>query len=319
MKKIQLKMLLILMLLITLVTTISNASYEDVTMTVVEEPTCTIKFGTNSTVERSVISKNLEEKEITFQLKVTNEETMLKPTGELMLVIDNSNSMTSEISNGVTREDVVIESAKTLITNILQDNEKLKVGIVSFSSDTATGGATAADAKLVSELTNNATDLLSKVSNIQYDGPLTNLDSAITLAPNYFSSEDNNKYIVVLTDGVPNIAIDNNKYFSEAVIEKTKTSLSALKNVADNVIIMLTGITEGDSIPGGSQAANKLTYNQIIQEVFGTEQSPKEGIDKFYYVTDSEVEKTITEDIYKDLLPISQSFSDIIVKDYFSK
>ena len=86
------KILLTLFLLITLIATISSAAYNDVTMTVVEEPTATINFGTKSTVERSVISKDLKNKEITLQLKVTNNEESSKPTGEVMLVIDNSKS-----------------------------------------------------------------------------------------------------------------------------------------------------------------------------------------------------------------------------------
>lgn len=130
------KILLTLFLLITLIATISSAAYNDVTMTVVEEPTATINFGTKSTVERSVISKDLKNKEITLQLKVTNNEESSKPTGEVMLVIDNSKSMIDTTSNGKTREDLVIDSAKTLITNLLKDNTQLKIGAVSFSTNT---------------------------------------------------------------------------------------------------------------------------------------------------------------------------------------
>ena len=39
-------------------------------MSVVAEPTATINFGTGSTVERSVISKDLQNKEITLQLNL---------------------------------------------------------------------------------------------------------------------------------------------------------------------------------------------------------------------------------------------------------
>ena len=53
-----------------------------------------------------------------------------------MLVIDNSKSMIDTTSNGKTREDLVIDSAKTLITNLLKDNTKLKIGAVSFSTNT---------------------------------------------------------------------------------------------------------------------------------------------------------------------------------------
>ena len=156
MKNLKLKILLTIFLLITLTATFSNASYNNVTMSVVEEPTATIKFGTNSTLERSVISKNLDNKEITMQLKITNNEENLKPTGEIMLVIDNSKSMLESVTDIKTREDLVIDSAKTLITNLLEDNTKLKIGIASFSTNsTVSKEGTIEDAKIVSELTND--------------------------------------------------------------------------------------------------------------------------------------------------------------------
>lgn len=317
MKKTKLKILLIIFLLITLFTTISNASYDNVTMSVVEEPVCTINFGTSSFVERSVISKDLENKEITLQLKVTNNEETLKPTGEIMLVIDNSRSMLESVTADKTREDLVIDSAKTLITNLLEDNDKLKIGAVSFStnSEIAKEG-TIEDAKLVSDLTGDAESLISSISNIQYDGPRTNLDAGITLAKQYFTeqTEMSHKYIIVLSDGVPNVAIDYDKnYYSDDVISKTKTELQSLSSITNNVIVMLTGISNGSAIASPS---NK-TYDAIINEIFGTTTNPTVG--KFYYITDDKIEDTIKNNIYNDLLPISQSFTNIKVTDYFSK
>ncbi len=310
------KILLTLFLLIILISTISCASYNDVTMSVVAEPTATINFGTNSIVERSVISKDLAKKEITLQLKVTNNEESLKPTGEIMLVIDNSKSMTDNVTDTQTREDLVIDSAKTLINKILKDNTQLKVGAVSFStnSDISKEG-TIEDAKLVSELTNDSNKLISAISNIEYDGPRTNLQSGINLAKQYFSKNTDNshKYIIVLSDGVPNVAINYDKnYYSDDVIEKTKSELESLSDITNNVYIMLTGISNGDAVA----APSTKTYNEIIESVFGTTENPTIG--KFYYVTDDKIEDTITSDIYKNLLPISQSFTNIIVKDYFT-
>lgn len=316
MKNLKLKILLIFFLLITLTATFSNASYTNVTMSVVEEPTATIKFGTNSTLERSVISKNLENKEITMQLKITNNEESLKPTGEIMLVIDNSKSMLESVTDTQTREDLVINSAKTLITNLLEDNTKLKIGIVSFStnSDISKEG-TIADAKIISELTNDTDHLISSVSSIEYDGPRTNLDAGITLAQQYFTqdTDSSHKYIIVLSDGVPNVAIDYDKnYYSDDVIAKTKTKLQSLSNITNNVIIMLTGISSGDAVASPSTK----TYDQIISEIFGTTTNPTIG--KFYYVTDDKIEDTIKTNIYKDLLPISQSFTNLKIVDTFT-
>lgn len=317
MKNLKTKITLVLFVLIILIATISNASYSNVTMSVLQEPICTINFGTKSYVERSVISKDLDNKEITLQLKVVNNEESLKPTGEIMLVIDNSTSMIESSIGDKTREQVVIESAKTLITKLLEDNTKLKIGAVSFStnSDTSKMG-TIEDATIVSELTNNSAQLISSISNIEYNGGQTNLDAGISLAKQYFTDATDNahKYMIVLTDGVPNVAIDHKApFYSEDVFTKTKTDLQALSSVSDNVIIMLTGIEDGNQNING--APTEITYNEVVEKVFGTTEKPTIG--KFYYVTDDKIEETIKSNIYKDLLPISQSYTNLKVMDYF--
>ena len=304
-----------LFLILILITNISLASYETVTMTVVEEPVCTIEIGENSKFEKKLIEKNLNNKEVTLQLQVTNEETSLQPTGEIMLVIDNSKSMEDTVDGSTTRQDLVIESAKTLVNTILDGNENLKVGVVSFSTnEDVSKEGTIEDANLVSDLSSNSEALISAISNIQYTGPRTNLESGLSLASQYFTEDVNNKYIIVLTDGVPNVALNyDGVYYSDDVIAKTKAQLQALDTAGYNVITMLTGISDADSIP--ATRPDEKTYGDIIEEIFGTEETPTVG--KFYYVQDSEIEQTITEDIYNDLLPIEKILTDITVTDYF--
>lgn len=310
------KILLTLFLLIALITTISSAAYADVTMSVIKEPTATINYGDNSIVERSVISKNLYNKEITLQLKVTNNEGSSKPTGEVMLVLDNSKSMIdNKVTADKTRKEFVTESAKTLITNLLKDNTKLKIGVVSFSTATEVSNeGTEKDANLVSALSNDANTLNTAISNIKYTGPRTDLQAGINLAKSQFTSDTDkaHKYIIVLSDGVPNVALNYNKqYYSDDVITKTKTELQSLSSVADNIYIMLTGITNGNAVANPSTK----TYNQIVEEIFGTQAKPTIG--NFYYISDDKITDTITN-IYKALLPISKSITNINVKDYFT-
>ncbi len=304
-----------LFLILILITNISLASYETVTMTVVEEPVCTIEIGENSKFEKKLIEKNLNNKEVTLQLQVTNEETSLQPTGEIMLVIDNSKSMEDTVDGSTTRQDLVIESAKTLVNTILDGNENLKVGVVSFSTnEDVSKEGTIEDANLVSDLSSNSEALISAISNIQYTGPRTNLESGLSLASQYFTEDVNNKYIIVLTDGVPNVALNyDGVYYSDDVIAKTKAQLQALDTAGYNVITMLTGISDADSVP--ATRPDDKTYGDIIEEIFGTEETPTVG--KFYYVQDSEIEQTITENIYNDLLPIEKILTDITVTDYF--
>ena len=313
--------IIILFLIAILITNISMASYSTVQMEVIEEPVCTIQFGNNSSFEKRLIEKNLNNKEVTIQLQVVNNEGSLKPTGELMLVLDNSNSMNETVDDNeeVTRRDLIFESAKTLVSNLLDNNEDLQVGIVSFSSyynasdlSDISQEATLADANLVSNLSTNASELNSEIDNISANGPRTDLDAGITLASEQFTENASNKYIIVLTDGVPNISLGhNNPYYSDDTINATKSKLLELDSEGIKITTMLTGINNEDEVPSGTSK----TYGQIITEIFGTENSPTVG--NFYYVTDDQVEETITTDIYNSLLPISQSYKDIVIKDYF--
>lgn len=307
----------ILMIVLTITfSTISKASYDTVNFTVENETKATVRFGNKSYVERTILSKDLQKKEIVFQLKAVNEEDAIKPTGELMLVIDNSLSMLDTVSGGTTREDLVINSAKTLITNLLKDNDSLKIGVVSFSTNVEVSKeGTIEDAKLISNLSNDSTALLSAVSSIEYNGPRTDLDAGISLAKNYFTEDSDkaHRYIIVLTDGVPNVALDYDKsYYSDDVINKTKAKLQSLSSISDNVIVLLTGIADPTYVP----VLTTKSFAQIIEEIFGTKTNSTIG--KFYYITDSEIEKTITQDIYNDLLPKTLALKDIVVSDYFT-
>lgn len=302
-----------LFLMLILVTHVSLASYSTVTMSVVEEPICTIGLGQNSKFEKKLISKDLANKEVTLQLQVTNEEIADKPTGEIMLVLDNSNSMTVEISENKTRKDAIVESANSLISNLLKDNTALKIGVVSFSSNTDYDKeGTIEDASLVLPLSNNASTLTNAISNIEMTGTRTNLQSGLVLANQQFSDEKNNKYMIVLTDGVPNIAIDYQiAYYSDDVIEKTNQQLKTLDNQGIEIITMLTEIKNGSTVPNTTDK----TFDQIIEEIFGTPTNPTAG--KFYYTKDADIEQTITNDIYNDLVPIEKTLKDITVVDYF--
>lgn len=301
--------------LILLITNLSLASYSTVTMTVVEEPVCTIELGENSQFEKRLIEKNLNNKEVTLQLQVTNNETSIKPTGEIMLVLDNSDSMQNETSTGEIRKDLVFESAQALVSNLLENNTQLQIGVVSFSTNTdMSKEATIEDASIVSSLSSNATELNNAISNIEANGPRTDLQAGLLLASQQFSEEDNNKYMIVLTDGVPNVAIgSNNPYYSDTTITQTKEQLQTLEADGIQITTMLTGIDDESYVPNGTDK----NFGEIIEEIFGTPENPTAG--NFYYVTDDQIETTITENIYNDLLPVEKTLTNIVIKDYFPK
>ena len=309
------KIFITLFLLIVLLANMSFASYSTVTMNVVEEPVCTIDIGTNSKFEKKLISKDLSNKEVTIQLQVTNGEAINKPTGEIMLVIDNSNSMNNSTSSGKIRKELVFESAKTLVSNLLKDNDNLKIGVVSFSTNTdVSKEGTLEDAKIESTLTADSTSLINAISNTQTNGARTDLQAGISLASEQFTKTDNNKYMIILTDGVPNVAINYDKtYYSDDVISKTKQQMIDTNTSNINIITMLTGIDDENYIPNPDNQ-NK-SFSTIISEIFGTSTNPTAG--KFYYITDDKIESTITTDIYNSLVPEKKSLKNITVVDYF--
>ena len=309
------KIFILLFFIFILIANLSFASYSTVTMEVVEEPFCTIKIEENSKFEKKLIKKDLTNKEVTLQLQVTNNEVAKKLTGEVMIVLDNSDSMNSTVSENKTRKELIFESAKNLVSTLLKDNDSLKIGIVSFSSNPdVSKEATLEDAFDVCKLTDNATELTNAISNIQTNGARTDLDAGLNLATSYFSEDATNKYMIVLTDGVPNIALGyNNPYYSDDVITKTKKSLIDISNNGIKLFTMLTGIDDENYVPAGVEK----NFGQIIKEIFGTQETPTAG--NFYYISDDKIEETITNTIYNDLLPVNKTFTDFTIVDYFPK
>lgn len=311
---------LTLFLLIILIAT--NVFAVTTTMEIVEDNICKITLNDYSSLEKKIISSDLTNHQVTLQLEITNDSEAIIPTGELMLVIDSSDSMDTIVEGTTTRKDLVLDSANKLVESLLKVNSNLKIGVVTFSTGTETDSeshlitGTEADAQKVCDLTTDLSKLTTSISTIEGTGQYTNLDSGLQLAKKSFSSEDNNKYMIVLTDGLPNLAVGHNDLVSydglTNVITQTKTTLKSLSNI--NVITMLTGIDNEEAI-FRQEGDNSYTYGQVINEVFGTEENPTIG--KFYNISDGEIEQTITNDIYEDLVPITQSLKNITVVDYF--
>ena len=313
------KISIALFLLLVLISTTVFAS-TPVKMEIVENNICNIKLNENSKFEKKIISSELDKKQVTLQLQINNNAINEIPEGELMLVIDSSNSMNTKITDNTTRKDLVLNSAQKLVENLLSINSStLKIGVVTFSaSQEQSEMGTEKDAQLVTTFTNDLKTLKAKISAIEGTGAYTDLDAGLKLAQKTFTTEKNNKYIIVLTDGVPNMNVGNSDLVKiealEKVISTTKETLLSLKNI--NVISLLTGIDD-EKATVRTDGTNSYTYGQVIEGVFGTEEKPTIG--KFYKINDKEIEKTITEEIYSDLVPIAKTLKNITVVDYFPK
>ena len=287
------------------------ASSSSIVLDIIDEPILNLKLDDNSNFEKILVSKDLSNKSLTFKLQVTNNEPIATTSGELMIVLDTSNSMENFINETTSRKEAVINSAKQLITSLLSTNSNLKIGIVSFatSPDIMQEG-TINDATVISNLTNNLDELNNSLSNIVSTGPRTNLQAGLSLAREQFSNNNNNKYMIILTDGVPNVSLDFDlTYYSDSVIENTKNELKKLTEDNITTIAMLTGIDDGTFIPMGQ---NK-TFNELIDEIFNST-----TVNKFYYIQDKDIESTITNDIFNDLKPTEKTLKDIKIIDNFT-
>ena len=307
----------IFLLFVLLSTTVFAST--PVKMEIVENNICDIKLQENANFEKKLIKYDLDKHQVTLQLQISNTEKNEIPEGELMLVIDSSSSMNDKVNDStVTRKDLVLNSATKLVENLLSVNSStLKIGVVTFSSSNiASEMGTDKDAQLVSDFTNDLSTLKSKISSIEGTGNFTDLDSGLKLAKKSFTSEKNNKYLIVLTDGIPNMNVGNSDLVSikalEQVITTTKETLTSLKDI--NVISLLTGITSEEAT-FRAEGDKYYTYGQVINGIFGTTENPTVG--KFYKINDTEIEKTITEEIYSDLVPVIKTLKDITVVDYF--
>lgn len=282
----------------------------------VDRTSCTIDLGTIGRFEKKVANFDATERSITIELNLTNiaekQEDVIQPS-ELFLVIDNSNSMVeNNVESGITRKQAVLDSARELVNNLYSEYPDLQVGVVSFSSTDGSEG-TLADANLEQSLTTDQSAVETALSNIEaQSGIRTNIEAGLTIAQNNFSSEDNNKILVLLSDGVPNNDIHGNfSTYSGEVAQNTKAKLEEIDANGIYIIGSMIGLN-GTAIEPSTQR----TYQSLAEEIFGTNENPTVG--QFFYIPDSEIESTIKDVIYDTLVPSTETkLRNVVIKDYF--
>lgn len=322
-------------------------SSSNATMKLVEDNVCDISFGTYGQFEKKMVNIDTEKKTIDLSLIVTNkddgnhthQETNSElVAGDVILLLDNSQSMSNNTVtvNGqeITRKQLIINSANTLVTKLFKANPKINIGVVEFATSTDTSKeGTDDDAQLVlsiglskdpDSVENSVKDALNTVAATTM-GPRTDIQVGLETAQKILdtSAETDNKYIILLTDAIPNTArgVTFDTY-STATSTPTKETLTAIKNDGINVISMLVSMsTEKIAV---SKEDPQPTYREVAERVFGTEDKPTAGT--LYYVEDEDVEDTVTNKIYKNLVKTETktiddsskyALTDIVIKDYF--
>lgn len=303
-----------IMLVISTTCLAATTSSEKTKLEIVENNICTIKINDFATFEKKIVDYDLEKKELTIGLSIKNTaEAVTNAPFEVVLLIDNSLSMKeNEVAAGVTRLKKVTDSAKKL-TEKLFENENMKIAVVSYSTGDNEG--TLSDAKLRTKLTSDSEKVLASINEIATDdtqGPRTNIDAGLQIAKTCFSEEENNKYIILLSDGVPNTAVDGPTFtYSEDTATKTKSTLQSIDKEGINIISAMIGLNEAVVEP-----STGLTYKYLSEEVFGTVAEPTVG--KFYYVSDKDIETSICETIFSNIIDTTvNTLTNIDIYDYF--
>ena len=132
------------------------------------------------------------------------------------------------------------------------------------------------------------------------------------------------KFIVLLTDGIPNYAIGvgptADHIYDDTVFTPTKTKLTELKNSGVTVMSVLINMTD-DEIQMSTKSP-KPTYKEVAEQIFGTQAEPTAG--PLFYVNDNGVADAITNSIFSSLLSYKEvtdgeayELTDIVIKDYF--
>lgn len=320
------KILAIIIAIITIfATSVVYAANEDVTLVKVKDNVCEIKMGEDGKLVKKLIDVSNENKDVTLQVDVTNlksEEENVKPS-EIFLVIDNSKSMTAnKLADGKTRKETVFEAAKTLASKILTNQSTSKIGVVRFSTSTEIAKeGTLEDASLVIAPTSDVTAISSAIDSIEANGDRTDIDAGLQVAKANFSTDTNlNKYVILLTDGVPNTAVGGpTMTYGGEVTTKTKSTIQSLKDSNLNLITVMTGVNSTyQPDPDGTMASDAAgkTYKDLAEDIFGTATAPNYG--PFYYVTDENVTDIITNKVYENVVTIVKNeIKDIVVVDYF--
>lgn len=300
-----------------LCTTITFAATGKTTLELVEDKVCTIKLEDKGIFEKRLTSIDEEKKEAILTLTIKNLQDAETIVGgaDIFLVIDDSYSMKTQIATDTTRKDAVISAAKTLASKLMALNKDIQLGVVSFSSSDTEG--TLQDAKLRTTPTSNATTVQNAIDSINttpYDGHRTNIDAGLQQAKNNFDSQSKNskRYIILLTDGVPNNAVGGPTLtYSGEVTTKTKATIQSIQNSGIQIYTVMTGLNNLAVEPSTGK-----TYEALAEEVFGTPTQPI--VDKYFTIADSQINETIANTIYQEVVTtLDKPLENIVIKDYF--
>ena len=306
----------------------ATVSASKTTMSVVDKSICEINLKDKGKFTKELTDFDANKKEVTITLTLKNimeQENLTKPI-EMFLVLDNSHSMTSTYE-GKEKRQYVAETATSFVNALFDHYKNAKIGIVSFSSvNLGSTLGTENDAKLLLGLSDSKDAVQNTISNYTTTAePYTNIEAGLAVAEKNFTSNANSqKYIVLISDGVPNLCLDTNTTlaYSGVIATNTKNKLIELKNKGYNIFPVLMGLSESNvqnpSAPTIADGSRNMTYRELAEEIFGTTSAPTAG--NFYYIDYTNLSETVNTDIFKEITYLKDNtLKNIVIKDYFPK
>ena len=135
--------------------------------------------------------------------------------------------------------EYVKETASLFTDAMFEYFSNIQMGVISFSSvDTVTTPSatlgTSNDAQLVLPLSNSSETIKNSINSYgQTVGPYTNIEAGLELAQSNFSdSTDSEKYIVLISDGVPNLSLDTEHTLTYSGVNAQNTKNKVLSFTA---------------------------------------------------------------------------------------
>lgn len=314
MKKIVKAFILFLLVICCCTTYIYASTTTTTNFEVVDKTVCVINFAENGSFKKQIVSYDKNSVTLDLNIKNNADPTTSKTTSEIFLVIDNSLSLKGLVTETESRKDLIYSSAKKLATKLFNADPDFKIGVISFSSNSDfSKEGTLEDATLKQSLTNNSQDVLNAIESINNDdfGSRTNIEAGLELANKNFSGTADKKYVILLTDGVPNNDIHGNTIqYSDIVLENTKNKLLELSKTDVNLISVLAGISYSVEETTGK------TYAALAEQVFGTTTNPTAGI--YYFIDDNNIKNIVENDVFNNIeITPGKQLTNVVIKDYF--
>ncbi len=214
---------------------------------------------------------------------------------QLFLTIDNSASMVDNKYEGKTRLEYQVLAAKRLVNSLLSDSSNnIYIGIVAFGEESVVWQNLTKDKDTLNEkldlMLNNA-----KTLNARFSG-CTNIRGALEATEAAFvnNTQDSNRYIFLLSDGVP-LSDGSTVIYSDdfnvsgavqskldSIIKSTKQKFESLINDGVKVSTIMTKSNDSDVI---NMVNNMCNVNNL----------------KFYHVDDKDVSNIISKDILDEI------------------